>query len=206
MTDPRPEDDDRFAPRQFGDRFSRFESEPDSRPVRQAEQHRSNDRSEILPATEAPAFEQREYRQTADSGPRWESPRGFWSALFSFEGRATRGHYWAVFVFGMALMLMPFAPLLISNPEGDVTAGISQPDEDLAQIESTVYLLWFPLTLVYAWLYCAVTIRRYHDRDKSGFWMMLLLVPVASIAVLLECGLLPGTRGPNQYGPDPRGL
>ena len=140
--------------------------------------------------------------------------RGFWSAIFSFEGRATRGHYWAVFVFGMALMLMPFAaapgPLEISNSEtdrkGDVATEYSQTEEDLTQTESVVYLLWFPLTMVFAWVYCAVTVRRYHDRDKSGFWMMLLLVPVASMAVLLECGFLPGTHGPNQYGADPREL
>ncbi|MBB3472363.1 DUF805 domain-containing protein [Sphingomonas sp. BK345] len=43
----------------------------------------------------------------------------------------------------------------------------------------------------------AVHARRLHDADRSGWW---LLVPVA--APLL---LLPGTRGPNRHGADPRG-
>ena len=71
----------------------------------------------------------------------------------------------------------------------------------------------------------AVGIKRLHDRDKSGWWLLAFyLVPalldgvgrtmnspvifgLASLAVsiwaIVELGFLRGTTGPNQYGPDP---
>jgi uncharacterized membrane protein YhaH (DUF805 family) len=50
----------------------------------------------------------------------------------------------------------------------------------------------------------AVFAKRWHDRDKSGWWSLILLVPfIGSIWALVECGCLPGTEGPNRYGADP---
>jgi len=60
-------------------------------------------------------------------------------------------------------------------------------------------LVW----LVWLWTLLAVFVKRWHDRDKSGAWMFINLVPVIGwIWTLIECGLLPGTRGPNRYGAD----
>ncbi len=42
----------------------------------------------------------------------------------------------------------------------------------------------------------AVSVRRAHDSDKSGWW---LLVPIYNLILLC----MPGTRGPNRFGPDP---
>jgi uncharacterized membrane protein YhaH (DUF805 family) len=72
----------------------------------------------------------------------------------------------------------------------------------------------------------AVGLKRLHDRDKTGWWLVLFyavpgilsaaappigtagnLLLVLSFAIeiwaLVEIGCLPGTAGPNQYGPDP---
>jgi uncharacterized membrane protein YhaH (DUF805 family) len=47
-------------------------------------------------------------------------------------------------------------------------------------------------------------IKRCHDRDKSGWWCLLLIVPVVGfIWAVIDLGILPGTEGANQYGPDP---
>jgi uncharacterized membrane protein YhaH (DUF805 family) len=47
-----------------------------------------------------------------------------------------------------------------------------------------------------------VDIKRWHDRDKSGWWMLILLVPViGAIWALIELGFLAGTPGPNRFGP-----
>jgi len=52
----------------------------------------------------------------------------------------------------------------------------------------------------------AIAIKRYHDRDKSGWWILILFIPlVGFIWFLIELGCLPGTPGPNRYGPDPLG-
>ena len=49
-------------------------------------------------------------------------------------------------------------------------------------------------------------IKRCHDRGKSGWWCLLLLVPfVGLIWAIIDLGILPGTVGPNEYGPDPLG-
>ncbi len=51
----------------------------------------------------------------------------------------------------------------------------------------------------------ALGVRRLHDRDMSGWFMLLQVVPLANIA-LLVIFCLEGTRGNNQYGPDPKGI
>ncbi|TGR16409.1 DUF805 domain-containing protein, partial [Mesorhizobium sp. M8A.F.Ca.ET.197.01.1.1] len=46
--------------------------------------------------------------------------------------------------------------------------------------------------------------KRWHDRNKSGWWTLIGLIPIiGGIWLLIELGILEGTRGANQYGPDP---
>jgi len=49
----------------------------------------------------------------------------------------------------------------------------------------------------------AVGVRRLHDTDKSGWWMLLSVVPIANL-VLLVFFCLDGTKGENRFGPDPK--
>jgi len=58
--------------------------------------------------------------------------------------------------------------------------------------------------LIIAWPGIAISIKRWHDRDKPGWWLLILFVPVLGIWNLIECGFLPGTRGTNRFGPDPK--
>jgi uncharacterized membrane protein YhaH (DUF805 family) len=47
-------------------------------------------------------------------------------------------------------------------------------------------------------------IKRCHDRGKSGWWCLLLLIPfVGLIWAIVDLGILAGTEGENEYGPDP---
>ena len=50
----------------------------------------------------------------------------------------------------------------------------------------------------------AVGFRRLHDIGRSAWWLLIALVPLAGGIVLLVFACLPGTPGPNQYGPDPK--
>jgi uncharacterized membrane protein YhaH (DUF805 family) len=55
-------------------------------------------------------------------------------------------------------------------------------------------------------LYPAINIgiKRFHDRDKSGWWVLIAFVPIIGwIWYIVECGFLPGTDGPNKYDPNP---
>ena len=47
--------------------------------------------------------------------------------------------------------------------------------------------------------------RRLHDTDKSGWLILLGLIPLIGSIILLVFYVLPGTKGPNKFGPDPYG-
>ncbi|MEO0416282.1 MAG: DUF805 domain-containing protein, partial [Verrucomicrobiota bacterium] len=61
------------------------------------------------------------------------------------------------------------------------------------------YLLLF-------WISLAVSVKRWHDRGKSGLWVLVNFIPVVGgLWELIECGCLDGDYGKNQYGLDPKG-
>jgi uncharacterized membrane protein YhaH (DUF805 family) len=49
----------------------------------------------------------------------------------------------------------------------------------------------------------AIYVRRLHDTNRSGWWLLICLIPLVGIIVLLVWAATKGTDGPNQYGPDP---
>ena len=57
-------------------------------------------------------------------------------------------------------------------------------------------------TLVFLMPYVAVAVRRLHDTDRSGWWLLLVCVPLGSI-VLWIWFCMPSTSGPNRFGPMP---
>ena len=60
------------------------------------------------------------------------------------------------------------------------------------------------LTLIFLWPSLAIYTKRWHDRDKSGWWSLIMFVPVVgALWFLIECGFLRGTDGPNRFGNDP---
>jgi uncharacterized membrane protein YhaH (DUF805 family) len=57
------------------------------------------------------------------------------------------------------------------------------------------------LVLILLWPSLAIQIKRFHDRDKSGWWVLLNLIPIIGpIWLFIELGFLPGTPGPNRFG------
>lgn len=50
----------------------------------------------------------------------------------------------------------------------------------------------------------AVGMRRLHDTDRSGWWLLIAFIPLLGAIVLLIFFCLEGTSGDNQYGPDPK--
>jgi uncharacterized membrane protein YhaH (DUF805 family) len=104
--------------------------------------------------------------------------------LFSFRGRVPRKTWWLYGVLG---------PLLISAM-AEMLLGIVGVAERSAESLSSLLLLW-PCV--------AVSAKRWHDRDKSGWWTLILIVPVLGmIWTLVENGLRRGTVGPNRFGAD----
>jgi uncharacterized membrane protein YhaH (DUF805 family) len=108
--------------------------------------------------------------------------------LFAFDGRIPRRVYWGVTLGTMVIFYaIMFALMAIFGEDSAV---------------ATVIILLLDIPVI--WISLAVQIKRWHDRDKSGFWVFINLIPIiGGIWALIEVGCLRGTVGPNQYGPDP---
>lgn len=62
----------------------------------------------------------------------------------------------------------------------------------------------FAVNLLLLWPIVAVMAKRWHDRDRSGWWVLVLLLPVVGwLWALVVNGSLRGTVGPNRHGADP---
>ncbi len=105
--------------------------------------------------------------------------------LFSYQGRISRSQYWLKFQ-------LPY--FLLSLAIGIV--------ESVAQTQGALTALW---GLAVLWPSLVVAIKRCHDRDRSGWWLLVFyLVPVIGwIWGLVELGFLRGTIGDNRFGADP---
>ncbi len=102
---------------------------------------------------------------------------------FSFEGRIGRQTYW----------LKYFLPWLGLN----IVAGIIDATTGLPVVSLVV-------ALVGLWVGLAAGAKRCHDRDRSGWFQAIMLIPIIGIIwLLIELGFLKGSEGENRFGPDP---
>lgn len=76
--------------------------------------------------------------------------------------------------------------------------AVTTPDDvdGLADAVGNRFLGWLPLL----WLSCAAATRRAHDRNHSGWFVVLLFVPIVNIAATLYLLLAPSFEMPNRYG------
>jgi uncharacterized membrane protein YhaH (DUF805 family) len=66
------------------------------------------------------------------------------------------------------------------------------------------YLVTYGGLILLLWVLLAISIKRWHDRDKPGWWALMGCFPIVGwVWALVEAGCLRGTVGPNHYGPDP---
>lgn len=119
-----------------------------------------------------------------------------WRHYADFSGRSRRTEYFLFFIvlYGALAMVMTIFFLV-----GDV-----RPGSDLSVFGGTALALMglvFLASIIPSW---AVTIRRLHDQDKSGWYALLTFIPYIGPLILLVLAFLPGTDGENDYGFDPR--
>lgn len=108
-----------------------------------------------------------------------------------FSGRSRRKEYW-MFVLGVFI-----AAIVLSIIEGIV--GLSGMVGGVYGPLTTLFLLGILVPSI------AVQVRRFHDQDKSGWFVLLALIPFLGGLAVLVFMCLEGTRGPNRFGPDPKG-
>jgi uncharacterized membrane protein YhaH (DUF805 family) len=125
------------------------------------------------------------------------------SLLTSFEGRINRAKWWL----GLLILVIVqwIVWYIIAMTMGVDMMGSSDP----AQMEQALTAMGIPLliiSLIFLYPSLALYTKRWHDRGKSGWWTLIILIPIiGGIWALIELGILRGTVGPNQYGPDPLG-
>ena len=116
--------------------------------------------------------------------------------LFSFDGRLSRQPYWLVLL----------AVLLVDSIAFGIIGGFELFDGDMLAVERRgPNRLWALLVVPPSlWIGLVLSVKRWHDRNKSGRWVLINLVPVVGwLWHLIECGFLRGTIGPNRFGQDP---
>jgi uncharacterized membrane protein YhaH (DUF805 family) len=118
--------------------------------------------------------------------------------LFSFKGRVNRAKWW-LFSIAVGIIETILFGIILALFGGGIDAGTGMPHfTGIGAILAVVVLV------VSFWISLALTVKRWHDRDKSGWWIFITLVPVVGgIWYLIECGFLKGTSGVNTYGEDP---
>lgn len=111
-----------------------------------------------------------------------DAVRSVFTQYVGFSGRARRAEYWW---FNLLLFLLGVVGLLLNEA-----------------LNTIVFSAVLNLALVLPSL--AVAVRRMHDINRSGWLVLLGLIPLVGWIILLVFFLKSGTSGPNRFGPDPK--
>jgi uncharacterized membrane protein YhaH (DUF805 family) len=115
-----------------------------------------------------------------------------------FSGRSRRQEFW---MFQLFILLVYIAFIILMGLAGGLS-GDGSGGGILATIFSILFLI-FALGIFIPSL--ALTVRRLHDLDKSGWMILIGLIPLIGSILLLVWYCTQGTNGPNRFGDDPLG-
>ena len=106
-----------------------------------------------------------------------------------FRGRARRKEYW---FFALFNILISIGLVII-----DAILGTYSTEMGMGFLSGI-----YSIAIIIPGL--AVTVRRLHDTEHSGWWILICLIPLIGVLVLLVFMLLEGNPNENKYGPDPK--
>lgn len=115
-----------------------------------------------------------------------EAIKAVYGNYAGFSGRAARPEYWW---FTLFFLIVYLGGLMMA----------SATESPLIQLLVLGFVLGSLVPSI------AVTVRRLHDTGRSGWWYLIVLIPIIGPFVLLFFALQPSDAGPNQYGPPPGG-
>ena len=98
----------------------------------------------------------------------------------SIDGRVNRKTYWLLYFLPLTLLYMAVIFIIANSP-------------DMIWIEFAFIALIF-------WPSIAVQAKRWHDRDKSAWWILIGIIPIVGIWAIIENGFLSGDPTSNSYG------
>ncbi|CRL59868.1 DUF805 domain-containing protein [Proteus mirabilis] len=113
----------------------------------------------------------------------------------NFSGRARRKEYWMFTLVNTIIITVLYAILMSSI---DMNTG------EMSSLGSIVGIIIGIYSLAIIVPSLAVTIRRFHDQDKSGWMFLLAFIPAVGGLIVFVFMCLEGTKGDNRFGPDPK--
>ncbi|MFY8107869.1 MAG: DUF805 domain-containing protein [Bacteroidia bacterium] len=109
----------------------------------------------------------------------------------NFNGRARRKEYWMYLLFNLIFALVA---IILDNAFGLAFESIGY---------GVIYLLYSLITFIPS---LSVSVRRLHDKSKSGWYLLLAIIPIIGGIVLLFILAADGDPGENEYGMNPKEL
>jgi uncharacterized membrane protein YhaH (DUF805 family) len=119
-----------------------------------------------------------------------------------FSGRSRRKEYWLFALFQFIVSIAIFGIMVAGRLPVDQATG----QTDFGPTFSAGIVLFAIFSLGSFMPALAVAVRRFHDQDKSGWMLLLYLIPYVGPVIVLVLLCIDGTSGPNRFGPDPKDL
>lgn len=126
--------------------------------------------------------------------------------LLSFSGRVGRSTFWWFALANLVLtgsFVAWLATLDIWTESDSYSAYSGNTQVDWSGGDSVILGIFGVALLIFSIIGLSVSIRRWHDLDKSGWWVLIGIVPFGSLYALYKQGFVRGDVGSNQYGPPP---
>ena len=114
-----------------------------------------------------------------------------------FSGRSRRKEYWMFVLFNLLISLAVWTLLALLY-----ILGLSE--TAMMAVMMPVFILYGLIGLAFVIPGLAVTVRRLHDVDRSGWTILLGLIPLVGAIILIVFYCSEGTAGLNRFGPDPK--
>jgi uncharacterized membrane protein YhaH (DUF805 family) len=115
-----------------------------------------------------------------------------------FSGRSRRKEYW---MFQLGLIIASIAMVAVVAVIGGGMGDMADGGGPLAGIGLMIFGVFILAIIIPS---IAVQVRRFHDQDKSGWLVLLNLIPYLGGLIVFVFMFLEGTAGPNRFGPDPK--
>lgn len=119
-----------------------------------------------------------------------------------FSGRSRRKEYWMFALLFAIVYAVCYALILTGMPSVDPATGMMTGGGGALSMVGSAILGIFALGSFIPAL--AVMVRRFHDQDKSGWFVLLSLIPFVGSLIVLVFMCLEGTKGANRFGADPK--
>jgi len=110
--------------------------------------------------------------------------------FFSFNGRLGRSDYWLKGILPLCGILILIGLCRSLDPLGH-------------ELQIILGIAYLTLAFIYIWASLAIQVKRCHDRNRTGWFLLIGCIPLLQLWPCIEMGFLKGTDGPNRYGEDP---